>query len=120
MTEWEQEAENWLRWARTPGHDSYWYVRDQFFQHIVPPPGRMTLDLACGEGRVARDLRERGHRVVGIDASPTLVRHAKEADSATHHVVADAAALPFGTGTFDLVVAYNSLMDVVDMPGSVQ
>jgi SAM-dependent methyltransferase len=120
MTEWEQEADNWVQWARAPGHDSYWYVRDQFFQHIVPPPGRLTLDLACGEGRVARDLRDRGHRVVGIDASPTLVRHAKEADSATHYVVADAAALPFPTGTFDLVVAYNSLMDVVDMPGAVK
>ena len=39
---------------------------------------------------------------------------------ATPYVVADAAALPFPTGTFDLVVAYNSLMDVVDMPSSVK
>jgi hypothetical protein len=22
---WEQEAENWVRWTRTPGHDAYWY-----------------------------------------------------------------------------------------------
>ena len=22
---WEQEAENWVRWARTPGHDAYWH-----------------------------------------------------------------------------------------------
>lgn len=120
MNEWEQEAENWVRWARTPGHDSYWYVRDQFFQHVVPPPRRATLDLGCGEGRVARDLRERGHRVVGLDVSPTLIRHARDADSANGLVVADAAALPFPSGTFDLVVAYNSLMDVADMPGSVR
>lgn len=120
MTEWEQEAENWIQWARTPGHDSYWYVRDQFFEQIVPPPGRLTLDLGCGEGRVASDLRERGHRVVGIDASPTLVRHAWEADPTIVLVVADAAALPFASGAFDLVVAYNSLMDVADMPGSVR
>jgi hypothetical protein len=33
--------------------------------------------------------------------------------------VADAAALPFGDGKLDLVVAYNSPMDVADMPGSV-
>ena len=30
-----------------------------------------------------------------------------------------AAALPFGDGCFDLVVAYNSLMDVDDMPAAV-
>jgi ubiquinone/menaquinone biosynthesis C-methylase UbiE len=34
-------------------------------------------------------------------------------------VVADAGALPFGTGTFDRVVAYNMLMDVPDMPRAV-
>ena len=22
---WEDQAENWLAWARTPGHDAYWY-----------------------------------------------------------------------------------------------
>jgi ubiquinone/menaquinone biosynthesis C-methylase UbiE len=120
MSEWEQEAENWVRWARVPGHDACWYVRDQFFRHIVAPPGRVTLDLGCGEGRVARDLRERGHRVVALDASPTLLRHAREADSAAEYVVADAAALPFPSEAFDLVVGYNSLMDVADMPRSVE
>jgi hypothetical protein len=29
--EWESEAENWVRWVRTPGHDAYWYFRDSFF-----------------------------------------------------------------------------------------
>jgi ubiquinone/menaquinone biosynthesis C-methylase UbiE len=33
-------------------------------------------------------------------------------------VVGDAGALPFGDGTFDVVVAYNSLMDMDDMPGA--
>ena len=31
----------------------------------------------------------------------------------------DAAALPFADASFDLVVAYNSLMDVDDMPAAV-
>lgn len=33
---WEQDAEQWLRWARTPGHDEYWQYRDSFFTSIVP------------------------------------------------------------------------------------
>jgi SAM-dependent methyltransferase len=76
---WEWQADRWLRWARTPGHDSYWHYREAFFDAIVPEPGRRTLEVGCGEGRVARDLADRGHRVVAVDASPTLVGHAADA-----------------------------------------
>jgi ubiquinone/menaquinone biosynthesis C-methylase UbiE len=83
---------------------------------MVPRPGRRTLDLGCGEGRVARDLEKRGHRVVGVDASPTLLRSAHSAHPAGRYVVGDARALPFPERSFDLAVAYNSLMDIEDMP----
>ena len=27
---WDAEADNWVRWARAPGHDSYWrFHRDR-------------------------------------------------------------------------------------------
>ena len=117
---WEPEAENWLLWARTPGHDAYWHYRDSFFSAIVPPAGRLTLEVGSGEGRVARDLAERGHRVVGIDTSPTLVRHAAEADDRGRYLVAAAEALPFAAASFDLVVAYNALMDVDDLEASIR
>jgi len=58
--------------------------------------------------------------VVALDASPTLTAMAAAADPGGRYVVGDAAALPFGDGCFDTVVAYNSLMDVADMPASVQ
>ena len=117
---WEEEAENWVRWARAPGHDAYWYYRDRFFDSIVPPAGTRTLEVGCGEGRVARDLRDRGHRVTALDASSRLVRAALEADPGGRYLAADAAALPFSDASFDVVVAYNSLMDVDDMPGAVR
>jgi ubiquinone/menaquinone biosynthesis C-methylase UbiE len=118
--EWEQEAENWLRWARAPGHDAYWLYRDAFFDSIVPPPGHRTLELGCGEGRVTRDLLDRGHRVTAVDLSPTLLAHAHAADPRADYIVADAARLPFATATFDVVVSYNSLMDIADMAGAVR
>ena len=108
---WEAEAENWVRWARTPRHDPYWIYSPSFFDHIVAPPGRETLEIGCGEGRVTRDLKARGHRVVAIDSSPTLLRYAREADPDGRYELADAAALPFADGSFDQVIAYNSLMD---------
>jgi SAM-dependent methyltransferase len=119
VSSWEWQAENWLRWARTPGHDAYWHYREAFFAEIVPEPGPRTLEVGCGEGRVARDLAHRGHRMVAVDASPTLVGHAADADPDGRYLVADAAALPFRDGCFDAVVAYNSLMDVDDMPAAV-
>jgi SAM-dependent methyltransferase len=111
----EERAQGWLAWARTSGHDAYWTYRDAFFD-LVPAPGAATLEVGCGEGRVARDLVARGHRVTGLDASPTLLRAAAEAYPASDYVVGPAEALPFEDGAFDLVVAYNSLMDVADMP----
>jgi len=117
---WETNALDWVGWARTPDHDSYWHFnRDAFFD-LLPEPGRATLDVGCGEGRVARDLTTWGHRVTALDRSPTLIGFAKQADPTGRYLLGDAAALPFADQTFDLVVAFNSLMDVEDMLGAVR
>jgi SAM-dependent methyltransferase len=58
--------------------------------------------------------------VVGVDASPTLLRYAREADAGGSYLIGDARALPFADGSFDIAVAYNSLMDVDGMPQAVR
>jgi SAM-dependent methyltransferase len=50
----------------------------KFFEDIVPS-AELTLEIGCGEGRVSRDLRDGGHDVIAIDASPTLLQHAADA-----------------------------------------
>jgi hypothetical protein len=36
---WEKNSPDFVAWARTPGHDSYWrFHRDLFFE-LLPPPG---------------------------------------------------------------------------------
>jgi ubiquinone/menaquinone biosynthesis C-methylase UbiE len=116
---WDDRAEQWLAWARTPNFDGYWACRDAFFDRVAPAPGRAALEVGCGEGRVARDLAARRHLVTAIDASAILVADALEVDPDGHYAVGLAEDLPFEAGSFDLVVAYNSLMDVDDMPGAV-
>lgn len=116
--DWEAEAERWIAWARAPEHDSYSDYAPGFFEEIVPSPGRRTLDLGCGEGRVTRDLQRRSHIVVGLDASPTLVGAARAAGPGPF-VLADAARLPFPDGAFDLTVAYMVLMDLDDLDAGV-
>lgn len=116
---WEQEAANWVTWTRKPGHDPYWHYSPAFFQELVPPPGRATLEIGCGEGRVVRDLTARGHRTTGVDASGNLIAAARQADPVGTYLQANATALPFHDAAFDLVVIYNALMDFDDMPGAV-
>lgn len=113
---WDQRAAEWRDWARTPGHDSYWAYSDSFFLDIVPKNPGTTLEIGCGEGRVTRRLVERSTVVVAVDTSPTLIAFAADADEAANYTVADATILPFKSDIFDTVVAYNSLMDLDDMP----
>lgn len=117
---WERNAAAWISWAREPGHDSYWRHHGEAFFDLVPEPGRRTLDVGCGEGRVTRDLRKGGHDVVGVDISRTMIAAAREADPDGEYVVADAASLPFPDGHADLVISFMSLMDIDDMAGAVR
>lgn len=116
--DWDEQAEDWITWVRRPGFDSYWRYRAGFFD-LLPAASRATLDQGCGEGRVSRDLAERGHQVTGVDTSPALVTAARDADPSSRYLVADAARLPFGDRSFDLVVSYNMLMDTTDVTGVV-
>ncbi len=118
--EWDAEVENWLRCARTAGFDAYWYYRDAFFDSILPTPRGRTLEIGCGEGRVARDLVERGYQVTALDSAIGLVQHARDADAAGLYLVGEGARLPVREGWFDLVVAYNALQVVANMAQTVK
>lgn len=109
---WEQNAEDWVAWARTPGHDSYWWFHRDVFRELLPPPAGRALDVGCGEGRLPRDLTSWGYDVVAIDGSSTLIRYAREADPDGDYRVADAAELPFADDTFALVTAFMTLHDI--------
>jgi SAM-dependent methyltransferase len=117
---WEQQASAWTRWSREPGHDAYWLFHRDAFLRLVPAPGRLTLDLGCGEGRLLRDLAQRGHRVVGLDAAPTMVRAARDVAPELAVINGDATALPLADACADLVVAFMSLQDIDDMPRAVE
>jgi SAM-dependent methyltransferase len=118
---WDDAAAEWIAWARAPGHDSYWQFHREALLALLPAPGRLTLDVGCGEGRVARDLTAIGHHVVGVDGSPAMARAAAaHPDPHGDVVVGDAAALPVRDGCADLVVAFMSLQDVDDLDAAIR
>ena len=73
----------------------------------VPLAGRRVLDLGAGTGVAGRAALAAGARqVVAADPAVGMLRRG---GAALHPVAADAAALPFRDGGFDLVVAAFSL-----------
>jgi len=65
-------------------------------------------------------LKECGYRVTAIDPVEKLIWAAEQAGSADACRIAAAADLPFENCSFDLVVAYNVLMDVEDVPAALK
>jgi 2-polyprenyl-3-methyl-5-hydroxy-6-metoxy-1,4-benzoquinol methylase len=91
---WDEEAAAWIRWARTPDVDHYfWRLTLPRLLELIPEPGRLTLDVGCGEGRLARELHARGHTVLGLEHSPALAEAARRADPPTEVVVATLSPL---------------------------
>jgi SAM-dependent methyltransferase len=112
---WEQEAQNWIEWARAPNHDTYWrFHRDQFLA-LLPAPGKLTVDIGCGEGRLPRDLKRVGHQVIGIDVSQTMIDAAQQADPDGDYRCASAGTLPLTDKSCDLAIAFMSLQDIDDL-----
>jgi SAM-dependent methyltransferase len=66
------------------------------------------VDVGCGEGRLARDVKELGHTILALDRSPAMVLHARTADQVLDVRTADAAALPLADGEADLIISFMS------------
>lgn len=116
---WSRVASEWVAWARAPSHDAFWAYREALVTFIGRGDGE-ALEVGCGEGRVARELTSCGYRVTAVDPVPELVEAAIQAQSAHHYAIAGATDLPFEDSSFDLVVAYNVLMDVEDVPAALK
>ncbi|MGH3153189.1 MAG: class I SAM-dependent methyltransferase [Streptosporangiaceae bacterium] len=93
---------------------------------LGPPAGLQVLDIACGHGRLTRELARRGAVVTGADISGALIGRARAAELAEplgiRYLHADVAALRVagseGTG-FDAVTCNFGLSDIDDLDGAV-
>ncbi len=113
---WEPVAERWAAFARS-GDEPYKWNAPEFLR-LLPAPGGLTLDVACGEGRLTRRLAALGYNVLGCDSSATLIRLAQDADPEGNYRVGDAAALPVGDGEATTVVIFMALHSIEDHRGA--
>jgi SAM-dependent methyltransferase len=70
----------------------------------------LHLELGCGTGKVAAEMKTRGHRVVAVDLRPEGLEQIRSTDARAMLVRADATVLPFRRDTFDVITA----LDVIE------
>ena len=80
--------------------------------------GAEVLDVACGHGRIANRLAERGAVVTGLDADPFFLGRAREAEAGAEFLEADMRALPFGDTTFDAALLWFTSLGYFDDEGN--
>jgi SAM-dependent methyltransferase len=74
-------------------------------------PAARIVDLGCGTGIAARQLAERGYRVIGIDPNARMLGYARGYDAGAHgpfYVRARAEALPLAADAAALVTMAQS------------
>jgi trans-aconitate methyltransferase len=73
--------------------DEPWTWNEPALLELVPPPGALSVDAGCGEGRFTRTLRKRGHSTVAFDSTTALIDAARAADPSGEYLVADVTSL---------------------------
>ncbi len=86
---------------------------------LGPVDGRRVVEVGCGAAAASRWLAAQGARVVGLDLSAGMLRHARLAADRTGVRVpllqADATALPLPDGVFDIAcTAFGAVPFVAD------
>jgi ubiquinone/menaquinone biosynthesis C-methylase UbiE len=111
---WEAGAGAWVEEIRSGGRGPV-HGHDEVLRELLPAPSGLTVDAGCGEGRWTRELRERGHDVVGIDRSEKLLAAAREADPDGRYELGTLEALPVADGAAAFVLCVNVLPHVVEL-----
>jgi SAM-dependent methyltransferase len=95
-----------------------WAVGEALVDRVRVGEGERVLDVACGTGNAAIPAAVAGATVTGLDITPELLddarRNAAAAGVEVEWVEGDAQDLPFGDGSFDVVLSTFGCMFAPD------
>jgi SAM-dependent methyltransferase len=110
-----EPGEGYRIWSRSydVGHNTAFDFDEPTINEIIAPlPVGTALDAACGTGRWAENLAGRGHQVIGVDASPEMLAHAKTRVPLGDFRLGDLRELPVEDNAVDLVLCTLALTHV--------
>ena len=104
-----ESSEAYSLWEYGVGKD----ILAGYQRHLGTLDGKLVLDIGCGLGGKTVAYAEAGARVIGVDLSEKNISQcfdfARTQRVEAAFVAGDAERLPFAAGTFDLVIANDSL-----------
>jgi SAM-dependent methyltransferase len=94
----------------------YQAIEDTMVDLAAEVPGGLVLDVACGTGKVAMRIADRGCVAIGAEASSEMIGLGRyvQPESKAVMVRSIAEELPFADATFDRVICQGSLDHFVD------
>ena len=101
----------------TAGWDT---IRRGFLRMIRPGTGLRILDIGCGTGQSRKLYIEHAASYVGIDLAEEALVRARAKFPADRWECADARALPFPDGSFDLVCFSSVLHHIPDFEAALR
>ena len=118
----DEHAANWsTRYATGAPFEKRLARFAEPLESLVPPPAHV-LDLGCGTGNLVRHLAAARYQVVGAEASAAMLDVARQSGDAPNVewmlLDGDWRTLPYGTASYDAVVA-SSMLEYVAHPASI-
>lgn len=120
---WNSISEEWCEIAPVNVTRQH-FIMPYMLRLLADVSGKKILDLGCGEGGYARELRRRNAKVVAIDCAEYSVRHAeklsKEESLSIQFYQRNSNDL-YGieSESFDVVLCSMMLMDCEDLEGTI-
>jgi SAM-dependent methyltransferase len=99
--------------------ERYWFERHVVAYRLAErrAGGKRVLDAGCGEGYGAAALARAGAaQVTAVDVDPSVVAHVNRTYPEVEAVEAELGTLPFPDGAFDLIVSFQVIEHVWDIP----
>ena len=104
-------SSNWFKeWFNSPYYHKLYFEHDEkeassfinrLLDRLKPANHARLLDVACGRGRHAKLLAEKGFDVTGIDLAPSSIAIAKQMEHDHLHFFEHDMRLPFWINYFD-------------------
>jgi SAM-dependent methyltransferase len=110
----QQEEEEWFStWFDSPYYHILYNNRDEqearvfidnLLTYLHPKPHEKILDLACGKGRHAVYLNQKGYDVTGLDLSEQSIAYAKQFENETLHFAVQDMREVYQPEAFDFIL----------------